>query len=147
MQATHLPWSQSGVPASAEQSALTMHSTHMFRPEQTGVCGVLAQSGFVRHWTQVAVDVSHFGVGAEHCPSFAQLATHVKSAAKLHSGFASGQLVFLRHPTHSSRPGWHSGFAAGHCELAVHSTHCLEVGSHTLLLPVVQSADVVQPTH
>jgi hypothetical protein len=58
---------QTGFVASVVQSAVDVHSTHVFEAEQTGFADDV-QSAFFRHATHVSVAVSQTDVAPEHFP-------------------------------------------------------------------------------
>jgi len=122
--------SQIGVPASALQSAALMHWTQRsFVVSQSGRFATAAQSGVARHWTQLAAVVLHFGAGAAHCVSFAQVAMQRFSRGS--QTLSAAQSALVEHSTHVKSPRKQCGFAAGHSLFIVHCTHVFVVGSQS----------------
>lgn len=108
--------------------------------------GRAAQSALPRHWTQLDELVSHTGVDVPaHCALEEHPARQEKSCGS-QIGIAVPQSAFPRHCTHCPVPAKQRGRFAGQSALTAHCTHSRVAGAHTLL-PPLQSAAVVQPTH
>jgi hypothetical protein len=123
--------SQKGTPASsAVQSVALMHWTQRSRVvSQSGRFATPAQSGVARHCTHDAAVVLHFGVGAAHCVSFAQVAMQRFSRGS--QTLPAAQSALVEHSTQVKLPRKQCGLAAGHSLFCVHCTHVFVVGSQS----------------
>jgi hypothetical protein len=123
---------------------LVVHPTQRPCLPQTGVAAAV-QSAFVAHSAQVAVAGWHFGVGAEHCASAVQPATH-RNEPDAQTGAAVPQSALDRHCSHVPSRVWQRGCAAGQSEFCAHSTHRWVTPSQTGRV-AGQSMAVLHPTH
>jgi hypothetical protein len=123
----------------------SLHWTQWLPSPQTGVAGVAAQSGLVRHCTQAPSCTAHFGVGAAHCASVVHAAVRHVWLSGSQRGVAAGQSLFVMQTTQRPSARSQSGAAAPQSALVAQPEHCCVTGSQ-IGRGAAQSVFVLQPT-